>query len=240
MASFFGKPISAIPTKMLKMTTAGTTDLDGLFATQSYTVTVSAVGNPPIVVPSDWGSVEAPDESPVSLIGRYQQVYAADAFGPDPVEITAVAFRLNGPACTPYAQELFDLELLLATVPLNPDGLSPAFDDNLIVAGELLTVYSGSITLSSTCDGPPGGPMAFDIRVELQLPFTYQPAPGNNLLLQWTAFSGFPVGVGVMLDAVATLGDPVSTVISLDPVSPSGGLLTHGLITEFTTAGGGP
>ena len=170
---------------------------------------------------------------------RYQQVYAASDFGSlDVLLITALAFRPEYKNETPFLVTLPDIQINLSTTARQPDHLSPAFLSNL-GADDTVVFARGSLSLSSAVIGPDQGPKDFDVLINLQNPFIYNPAKGN-LLLDVRNFQGG--NLGFSLDAEATDGDGVSRVFTNgsipggvdSPVGATDAISTLGLVTRFT------
>jgi len=194
-----------------------------------------------IIVPGAYEEVEGVGQNnfPLSLTAgntmRYQQVFGSGGFASltGPSSITQIAFRPS------VAQGAFTstatIELRLSTTSMDPDGLSTTFADNVGIEPEV--VYSGTLAISSSASGPVAGPKAFDIVINFQTPFVYDPSEGNLLIdFRTTATSG----VNFFLDAQSTAGDQISRVFT--PQSPTavgaatGTAATVGLITRFTIA----
>ena len=132
-----------------------------------------------------------------------------------------------------------DIQINLSTTTRQPDDLSPLFLSNL-GADDTVVFARGSLSLSSAVIGPYQGPKDFDVLINLQNPFIYDPAKGN-LLLDVRNFQGG--NLGFSLDAEATDGDGVSRVLTNGAIpggvdSPVGTtantLSTLGLVTRFT------
>ena len=170
---------------------------------------------------------------------RYQQVYAASNFGSfDVLLITALAFRPEHANEAPFMVTLPDIQINLSTTTRQPDDLSPLFSSNL-GADDTVVFARGSLSLSSADIGPAQGPKDFDVLINLQNPFIYDPAKGN-LLLDVRNFQGG--NLGFSLDAEATDGDGVSRVWTNgaipggvdSPVGATNAINTLGLVTRFT------
>lgn len=165
---------------------------------------------------------------------RYQQVYAASQFGVSPVVITQIAFRPDAVFANPFAYTIANIQINLSTTAAAPDGLSTTFANN--VGPNDTVVYSGALALS-TADVPgAGNTRAFDIVINLQTPFAYDPAAGN-LLLDVRRFTAPPLGSA--FDATGLAGDAVSRVFTNNLIaggvnSPTGVADTTGLVTRFT------
>jgi hypothetical protein len=163
---------------------------------------------------------------------RYQQVYAADQFTA-PLVIGRIAFRLDGPSSTAFSRTLSNVQIALSTTTNGPDALSATFADNL--GPDILVVYSGSLTLSSLATPGPGDTRVFDISIELQTPFAYNPASGH-LLLDVLNASPENNSINVFFDAEATTGDSISRLNGTEgqPGATTGSLNTAGLVTQFS------
>jgi hypothetical protein len=164
---------------------------------------------------------------------RYQQVFAGSAFASvsGPQLITQIAFRPDGPNGFPFSSTIANIQFNLSTTNAAIDGLSLIFADN--VGSDDTVVFSGSLSLSSADTGPPEGPKAFDIVINLQVPFLYDPSAGN-LLLDVRNISG---GNTTTFDAEVTSGDPVSRTSTFfgNVNSPTADFAdTLGLVTQFT------
>ena len=165
-----------------------------------------------------------------AVMGRYQQVYASDAFGGGgAVSIDELRFRPRmGNA---FAITLSDVRVALSTTAAVPGGLSNTFEDNLGV--DEAAVYEGALTLSSV--GTSGTPSAdFDLVVEFQTSFVYDPADGN-LLVDWQSRGGADTGSSfVNFDAQYTGGsEPFSGLLAGGGGDLAGGALPGGLVTRF-------
>ena len=79
-----------------------------------------------------------------------------------------------------FTTTIADIQISLSTTSKAVDGLSNTFADN--VGSDSTTIYSGSLTLSSTNAAGPGGTHVFDIAIHFQNDFVYNPASGNLLL----------------------------------------------------------
>ncbi len=191
-----------------------------------------------IVVPNAQTSVEGNqnngfpfDLAPFGLSNMpYQQVYAASNFAPltGPQVIHQIFFRPDAFAGSAFSSTLPNVRIDLSTTSAPPDGLSNVFASN--VGPDDTTVFSGPLALSSSDTGPPSGPKNFDIVINLQTPFVYDPGEGN-LLLDVRNFNG---GSTTFFDAENLFGDAVSRVFSLTGVgSTTGGTDTLGLVTAF-------
>jgi hypothetical protein len=191
-----------------------------------------------IVSPSAQTSVEGNDNNGfpfnIGFFGlssqRYEQVYSASQFGSSPLLITELAFRPDAANGAAFSTTLSNVSIFLMTTTGAPDALSATFANN--EGADKTLVHSGSLSLSSADTGPPGGPKAFDIVINLTTPFLYNPASGN-LLLEVQNFGG---GTTTQFDAQVTSGDPVSRVFTTDTngVNDATGITdTDGLVTEF-------
>jgi hypothetical protein len=140
---------------------------------------------------------------------RTQQVFSASEFGTlsSPELITSIAFRPDrlvdsDPSTIPSFQ------VNLSTTSKGPDGLSATFADN--IGADDVVVFSGIWTLSSNHTGDPKD---FDVVLNLQTPFLYDPSVGNLLLDMRTLESP---STDFALDGLNIIGDSVSRVIALN------------------------
>ena len=161
---------------------------------------------------------------------RYQQVYASAQFGGELGIITQITFRPDAGVGAPFTGTISNAQINFSTTTRAPDALSTTFASNVGV--DDMVVYGRSLTLFSAFTGPPGGPKDFDILIDLQAPFFYDPSAGN-LLLDIRLFSRLTPTQ--FLDTQNTTGDLTSRLRSNDGVdSPTGIADTLGLVTRFT------
>jgi len=194
-----------------------------------------------VVAPSANASVEAAGENryPLLVNGgiRYQQVYAASEFSAltGPELITQITFRPDGPAGGPFTQTISNVQVSLSTTSAAPNGLDTTFANN--PGPDNTVTYSGPITISSADAPGPGNTRAFDVAINLQTPFLYDPANGNLLLDVLNSDPGNHI-IGVFLDAAVGYSDPVSRIVGWEgaPGATSGIASTMGLVTQFTTS----
>jgi hypothetical protein len=165
---------------------------------------------------------------------RYQQVFAASEFlslsGPQ--LLTQIAFRPDAEGGAAFSSTISSIQINLSTTSAAPDGLSTTFADNVGVDNTV--VFSGALSLSSAFTGPAAGPKDFDIVINFQVPFLYDPTAGN-LLLDVRNFSG---GTTTQFDAEFSGSDPVSRTASISGGvnSPTADFMdTLGLVTQFMT-----
>jgi len=191
-----------------------------------------------VVVPSGNTSVEGNSNNgfPFNLIGfglssqRYQQVYDKSEFSSlsGPELITQILFRPDAGFGGAFSSTLPSVQIDLSTTGKAPDGLSATFADN-VGANDTVVYHTGPLALSSAFTGPANGPKDFDILINLDTPFLYDPTAGN-LLLDVRNFGG---GGTTQFDAQEST-DSVSRVFSLGGVNAdSGNLNTSGLVTKF-------
>jgi hypothetical protein len=166
-----------------------------------------------IVVPNNLVNTEAGNNNDLPFdiaaqtltSARYQQVYAASQFGsiPGGGYITQILFRpdtgIHGYA---FSSTLASVQIVLSTTSAAVDGLNATFSSN--VGPDAVSVYWGALPLSSACMGPTNGPKDFDIVINLETPFDYNPVQGNLLMDVWN-YNG---GGTTYFDAVN--GGPVS------------------------------
>lgn len=163
---------------------------------------------------------------------RSQQVFAADQFS-GPIDIGELDLRNGVFVDTPFTSTISDIQIWLSTVSAAPDALSATFANN--IGADNTLVYDGSLTLSSTNAPGPGGTHVFDVVINLQNTFSYNPALGN-LLLDIKNISGADAFVGTnFFDTQNTSGDSMSRVYGGEgsPDATSGSADTLGLILQF-------
>jgi hypothetical protein len=189
----------------------------------------------------NWGT-NVPFGVPLSSSGyvEYQQVYASSDFAAigTPLSITQITFRPNvspGYAGYAFSTTLPDVTIKLSTTEKEPGTLSTALVDDSLEGNEnfgadVTLVYSGSLPLSSDFTGSSTGPKDFDIVIDLQAPFLYDPAAGNLLLyVKKVTGESTPFFDGVQA---------IPTTSRVYYSSVTGGPFTHpansGLVTRFT------
>ena len=114
---------------------------------------------------------------------RYQQAYDASLFSgyTAPLTISRIAFRPDIEYGSAFTTTLLDIQINMSTTPLALGSLTGVFANNL-GSDDMVVVNRGTLTLSSGFTGPAGGPMDFDIFIDLDTPFTYDPTAGNLLM----------------------------------------------------------
>jgi len=170
---------------------------------------------------------------------RYQQLYASSEFPQESCFITAVLFRQDGPAGEIFGPTIVpNTTIELSTSLNNVTNMSFTFADN--VGGDVVTVFSGALSLTSStvCGAGPCNP--FDIFIDLQQGFPYDPSSGDLLLdvripqCVITSRMDAVSGSSVMARAFTLAGDPTDVD---DPVADNrvlaGEDLVQGLVTQF-------
>lgn len=189
-----------------------------------------------IVAPNANAGLEGNADNCIPLSGcididRYQQVFASSEFGGISAggeSITSVAFRPDLGFGSAFSHSFSDVLIRLSTTAFAPDGLSATFATNL--GGDATVVYSGALTLSSANTGT--GPRDFDVVINFQTPFLYDPTLGN-LLFDFTNLSG--ESDTFFLDAELTGGDSVSRLFANSSAATTGNADSLGLIAQFST-----
>jgi len=199
-----------------------------------------------LTVPNNLSSIEgnADNSLPFSTETRYQQVFAASefAFLSEPALITKISFRPDGIYGEPFSATVRDIQLALSTTNAAVDRLSQIFANN--IGSDETIVYRGALSLSSAFIGPATGPKAFDVSINLQNPFLYDPNLGN-LLLDVTNFSGvYNNPEPFYFDAQNEVGDSISrrysyvsnsrAAVGRDDGDPRSFSNSTGLVTQFT------
>jgi hypothetical protein len=197
-----------------------------------------------LTVPSNLSSIEgnANNVSPFSIVGRNQQVFAASefAFLSKPALITKISFRTDAsfvsgrPPSLPFSSEIPDIQIALSTTNAAVDRLSGTFANN--IGSDETIVYRGALSLSSAFTSPATGPKPFDVSINLQNPFLYDPSLGN-LLLDVKNFSNDGVAF-LALDAQDEIGDSISRRFTNNVNSPTAFddsfANSLGLVAQFT------
>jgi hypothetical protein len=193
-----------------------------------------------IVAPHAQESVEANWNNLLPFGGGYfgrartQQLYASSEFESwdGPRYINQIAFRQDVSG-GPFAATLPGVRIALSTTTRPVDGLSPTFADN--VGGDESVVYQGDLPIFSMVvdDNIGNATRDFDIAINLQEPFLYDPSQGN-LLLDITNPSMLETTV---LDAQDTGGDGTSRVYAYGSDLSKGTADSFGLVTRFQAGG---
>ncbi len=159
---------------------------------------------------------------------RYQQVFEASEFSAltGPATLTGIAFRCDDIKCGAFSEDV-SATISFSTTSASADGLSSSFADN--VGGDETVVKTGSFTLSSA--GISGSPSAFDIVIDVDDTFDYDPGAGN--LLMEVQMAASPGNIGILFDAQVTTGDATSRVFATAG-GAAGTTDTLGLVTQFT------
>lgn len=214
----------------------------GVVSCAIITLGTGALAQAAIIVPNELEAIEGNVNNgfPFSLDfeGRYQQVFAASDFASllEPQLITQIAFRPDSDFGEAFSSTLSNILINLSTTTSVPDNLSSTFADN--VGADNTTVFSGSLALSSADEGPAPGPKNFDIVINLQNPFLYDPTKGNLLL----DVKNFVAGTTTQFDAQDFTifnedFDSISRLFSFDPNSATAEFNDSiGLVTQFTFA----
>jgi hypothetical protein len=161
---------------------------------------------------------------------RYQQLYSPDDVGRSGV-ITGIRFRLDDAVGDPFGPSNLDVEIYLGHSANPVSAPNTIFADN--IGPGYTKVYDGILTLWSEDAG--GTPRNFDIIVDIDDSFAYNPATGPLLLdVKMMTTRG-----SESFDAV--LGATKVSRVYANPVSqPSGTSDTRGLVTMFCFDGAFP
>jgi len=124
------------------------------------------------------------------------------------------------------------LQINLSTAINGPDSLSPVFAEN---AGNNNAIVRGPgfLTMVSGCS-PNLEPQFFELFIQFDRPFLYDPKAGN-LLLDIRNISGPQTdGSLLVMDAVNTVGDSTSSIIAFEVnASTASGITSQGFVTRF-------
>ena len=195
-----------------------------------------------VVVPNANLAVEAGEENRFPLLvnggQRYQQVYAASQFGAlagGGELITGMVFRPDSPDGGAFGPlTVNNLTISLSTTSTVPGGMSTVFANN--IGGDNTVVLAGSTTISSSDLPGPGNTRAFDVVINFDSPFLYNPANGN-LLLDILNADPSSNSLGLFFDAAGTGSTSVDRVWGPEgnPGAASGTTQvgSNGLVTQF-------
>jgi opacity protein-like surface antigen len=106
---------------------------------------------------------------------RYQQVYAADQFGGVSGLILNFKYRVDEQWGYAFTSNPITSEIRFSTTQAGPNNLSDVFAQN--IGPDETLVWSGPITLQSA-----GNWQVFDINVDVNDVYSYNPAAGNLLI----------------------------------------------------------
>lgn len=157
-----------------------------LFGTATFLLlfgfALSEVNAQSVVVPNANESVEGNGNNifPFStdLAQRYQQIYDSSQFSSGG-NIEQLKFRLEQGRAGFNSETIPNILIQLSTTTTTPATLSNVYANN--AGSDVTTVFDGALTISAA-DCAAGGPCPFDIVINLQTPFNYDPDQGNLLL----------------------------------------------------------
>jgi hypothetical protein len=195
-----------------------------------------AIQVPFVVVPSNYSNSIAGTFGatyPFSTTSmRYQQVFASPQFSKSYV-VTEIAFRPHTSSGIPFfPSPVSNVKIVLSTTTNNPGGLSTNFANNL--GSDQIVVYNSSPSFSTSYTSLGGGPNAFDLRIHLAAPFTYNPTNGN-LLMDVTITNSWPTNPPAF-DAETTSANPLtSRLYATNGAATNGTADNSALITQFAS-----
>ncbi len=167
--------------------------------------------------------------------GEYQQVYAASAFPGGPITITGLQFFNTQYNFNATSLPSATVTISLSTTSANWNTLSSTYGNN--IGGNNTAVFSGNLSR----------PWAFGdtLSITLTTPFTYNPAPGSNLLMDVEVSGASNPGGSVFFDANGINGGGTGTNTIMgrvftnigSPNLPTGNVNPgYGLVTGFETS----
>jgi len=165
---------------------------------------------------------------------RYQQIYAPNQFSGLGGTISQIRFRADATSGQAFPPTNMNVDIYLgyaATTTTNP---SPTFANN--IGPQYTMVYSGSLTLSSAATGGP--PHNFDIIVDVQDSFSYDPAVGPLLLDVFMYSRPYTT----YFDASSASQNATARIYASGSVSDPSGTVgyNYGLVTMFCFDGATP
>jgi hypothetical protein len=166
---------------------------------------------------------------------RTQQVYAASAFAAigDVIRIDQLRFRTDGATGSTGPSTSSAIEIRLSTTQKQVDGLDFTDLDLNVDGDDETVVYAGSLTLESCDCGTPT--RDFDVVVDLQVPFYYDPSAGNLLFDAINTSDPYPLAF--FLDAHDADADEISRLVEVILANNDhdivGENISLGLVTQF-------
>jgi hypothetical protein len=183
--------------------------------------------------PNDSRDQEGTDATFPPFIGRYQQVYGAWDFAGVRAAgggwLYSVGFRLDVRFGFGFVGRFTNVQINFSTTQRGPDGLSPVFAEN-VGSDEIMAFQRDVLTIAPVYFYM-ASPQPYQIRVELDEPFFYNPAKGN-LFLDVRFFGGYGGPTVPHIDSWNRTGDSVSRVYAAIGET-SGRVDTTGAVTEF-------
>lgn len=191
---------------------------------------LSPLASAEVIVPGGYADTEGNWENrfPFTSTTRYQQVWDASLFAATgPIEITSISFRVDGPNGAGFAgAPVFGPQIRLSTTSANEDTLSTTFDAN--VGADEVIVRDTTITalhLSSSAAFTDAGTRVFDVVIEFEQSFFYDPSAGNLLLdVEGNLIAGSPI----FFDGAEHDGDGMSRIFST--TDPNSGFKDSGVV----------
>jgi hypothetical protein len=183
-----------------------------------------------VFVPGGYADTEGNWENrfPFTSSTRYQQVWDGSLFAATgPIEITSIAFRVDGPNGAGFAgAPISGPQIRLSTTAANEDTLSTTFAAN-VGADEVLVrdTTINSLHLSSSASFTGFGTRVFDVVIEFDESFFYDPSQGNLLLdVQGSLIAASPI----FFDGAEHEGDGMSRIFST--TDPNSGFKDSGVV----------
>lgn len=153
-------------------------DISGVAGALGAIVTLADSSAGSTVVPNNLADLEGNSSTAIPFSpasSRFQQIYSASQFASGGI-IDAIRFRRDK-SQAPFTLSGLNVQVDLAYAAATIDAPSDAFVNN--IGGGDMTVYNGPLTLTSSGVGSPN---PFDIVIDVDDSFYYNPALGNLLL----------------------------------------------------------
>ena len=166
-----------------------------------------------------------------TFVTRYQQIYESTQLFPCG-NIIQLKLRLDEEATGNNSLTIPDILIQLSTTTTTPATLSSTLSSTFAsnIGPNVTTVFNGELTLSAPDCGI--GPCPFDIMINLQAPFNYDPSQGN-LLLDVTKPASPSFG-NTFFDAVDNAPSITRRVFNtMDATAETGEVDNTGLVTQF-------
>ncbi|MEZ6164455.1 MAG: hypothetical protein R3B67_08480 [Phycisphaerales bacterium] len=195
---------------------------------------VGSLAQADLFVPGGYAEVEGNWENqfPFSNNARYQQVWEGSLFTETgPIEITSISFRMDGPAGAGFAgAPVFGPQIRMSTTSAGENSLATSFDANL--GADVMTVrdtVTNPLHVSSTAAFTSAGTRVFDVIIEFDQAFIYDPSQGA-LLLDVTG--NLMAGASRFFDGVEVANDGMSRMFN-QVAQDNGFIDTGALVVQF-------
>ena len=180
-----------------------------------------------IVVPNDAADIEGAGRGGTeSGSYQFQEIFHANQF--DSLNgnnlLTRWSLRPDAEAIEGERIEYERLEIRVSVTQTDPDMMSQTFAEN--ITDTETVVYDGPWSVVSQNTGPVGGPKDFDLHIDFEKPFRYDPSEGN-LLFNWRSWGAGAIDIDFFGHPIMKRLRFSAEVIGSTNQSRSGYLLPH-------------